>query len=64
MEDTIGDTILSASHHYFSIAESKRHPYYLCLVNEIDQTNISYFAREDAEFFEKAAALLRALPEQ
>jgi len=63
-EDLVRAKVLSAKHHFYSMAEARLYPYYLCLVCDLDNSLVSYFSREDAEFFEKAAALLRALPEE
>lgn len=61
----VGPKVLQAEHHSYAMTESKLFPRYLCLVDsEGDGEFVGYFSREDAEFFEKAAALLRALPEE
>lgn len=62
-EDLVGQKVLSAEYHFYSMAESKLYPYYLCLMNDLDDRFVTYFSREDAEFFEQAAALLRKLPD-
>ena len=63
-EDLVGQKVLSAKHHFYSMTEAKLYPYYLCLVCDLDNSLVSYFSREDAEFFEQAAALLRELPDR